>query len=88
LLGHLLKQERGRLTGEIRPAISVYVAGVIISWEPPELIARFEAEIRPDPAIYSRQRAVLGVLIGSGIFGLNMLLGWAREETHEDHHKR
>ncbi|MBV8613118.1 MAG: DUF445 domain-containing protein [Acetobacteraceae bacterium] len=64
-----------RLIGAIRPAISAYVADVITSWEPAELNARFEAEIGPDLQYIRVNGAVLGALVGGGIFGLNMLLG-------------
>lgn len=63
------------MIGEIRPAISVYVADVLTSWEPAELNARFEAEVGPDLQYIRVNGAVLGALVGGGIFGLNMLLG-------------
>jgi hypothetical protein len=62
-----------RLVGEIRTAISLCIANVITSWEAAELNARFEAKIGPDLQYIRVNGAVIGALIGGGIFGLNML---------------
>jgi uncharacterized membrane-anchored protein YjiN (DUF445 family) len=63
-----------RLIGDLRPAISDYVADVITSWEPAELNARFEAELGPDLQYIRVNGAVLGSLIGGALFFLNALM--------------
>jgi uncharacterized membrane-anchored protein YjiN (DUF445 family) len=63
------------MIGEIRPAISVYVADVITSSEAVELNARFDAESGPGLQYIRVNGALLGALIGGGIFSSNMLLG-------------
>jgi uncharacterized membrane-anchored protein YjiN (DUF445 family) len=65
----------GGLISEIRPVIGAYVADVIANWQAAELNARFEAEIGPDLQHIRVNGAVLGALIGGGLFGLNLLLG-------------
>lgn len=64
-----------QLIGELRPAIAGYVADIIASWEPEELIERFESEIGPDLQYIRVNGAALGALIGGLIFGLNQLIG-------------
>jgi uncharacterized membrane-anchored protein YjiN (DUF445 family) len=64
-----------RLIGDMRPAISDYVADVITSWEPSELNARFEAEIGPDLQYIRINGAVFGSMIGGVLFAVNTLIG-------------
>jgi uncharacterized membrane-anchored protein YjiN (DUF445 family) len=64
-----------RLIGDMRPAISDYVADVIASWQPSELNARFEAEIGPDLQYIRINGAVLGSMIGGVLFAVNTLIG-------------
>jgi uncharacterized membrane-anchored protein YjiN (DUF445 family) len=74
-LGARIAKIVARFIGEIRPAISVYIADVVTGWEPAELNSRIEAAIGPDLQYIRINGAVLGSLIGGGIFGLNILLG-------------
>jgi uncharacterized membrane-anchored protein YjiN (DUF445 family) len=64
-----------RLISDLRPAIGGFVTEVIASWEPAELIARFEAEVGRDLQYIRINGAVLGSLIGGAIYGVNAALG-------------
>ena len=64
-----------RLIGDLRPAIGGFVTEVIASWEPAELIARFETEVGRDLQYIRINGAVLGSLIGGAIYGVNAALG-------------
>jgi uncharacterized membrane-anchored protein YjiN (DUF445 family) len=64
-----------QLVGDLRPAISGYVADVIANWSPDELNQRFEAELGPDLQYIRINGAVLGALIGGAIFAFETLVG-------------
>ncbi len=64
-----------KVIGDLRPAISDYVADVIANWEPEELNTRFEEEIGPDLQYIRVNGAVLGSLIGGVLFFVELLAG-------------
>lgn len=74
-LDRRLAELAGRVIGESRPQIAAYVTDVIAGWEPEELNTRFEEEIGPDLQFIRINGALLGALIGGGLFAFETLIG-------------
>ena len=62
------------MIGDLRPVLGGYVADVIASWQPEELIARFEAQIGPDLQFIRINGAVLGAMIGGLLYAFGVFI--------------
>ncbi|TRD20694.1 DUF445 domain-containing protein [Palleronia caenipelagi] len=58
-----------------RTQIASYVTDVIAGWEPEELNERFEEQIGPDLQFIRINGALLGAMIGGGLYAVELILG-------------
>lgn len=63
------------LAHQHRDTIGTYVAATLKNWDTDLLIERFEIEVGPDLQFVRINGALLGAMIGGGIFALERLLG-------------
>ncbi|MCT4555524.1 MAG: DUF445 domain-containing protein [Pelagimonas sp.] len=64
-----------RLIPELRPYAGAFIAQTIKAWDSDELVARFETEAGPDLQFIRINGALLGFVIGGGLFALEHAIG-------------
>ncbi|WP_422047954.1 DUF445 family protein [Shimia sp.] len=65
----------GKLVPELRPYVGAYIAQTIRNWDPDMLVERFETEAGRDLQFIRINGALLGFLIGGGLFAIEHAIG-------------